>query len=116
MPSKGKRVASRQNNLRRRRNATGRPAVPVANAVNAPAAQSAVESVPATAAAATSANGVSSNEESAVNQVGARRIQQPRGRRFERPAAYNYVGSEMVRIGIYAGVLLVGLIAVSFVI
>jgi hypothetical protein len=39
---------------------------------------------------------------------------QSRGRRFDRPAAYNHVGSELKRIGIFSGVLVVILIAVSF--
>ena len=109
MPSKGKRVASRQNNLRRRRspanrnNATGsaRPTA-VAEAVSAPA-----ETVAPSAAAAAAPVGEG-------RPVG-RSQTQPRGRRFDRPAAYNHVGSELKRIGIFSSVLVVALIAVSFV-
>ena len=110
MPSKGKRVASRQNNLRRRRspanrnNATGsaRPTA-VAEAVSAPA-ETVAPSTTATAAAPVG-EGL---------PVG-RSQTQPRGRRFDRPAAYNHVGSELKRIGIFSSVLVVALIAVSFV-
>ena len=112
MPSKGKRVASRQNNLRRRRspanrnNATSsaRPTA-VAEAVSAPAETVAPSTTTTAAAAAPVGEG---------RPVG-RSQTQPRGRRFDRPAAYNHVGSELKRIGIFSSVLVVALIAVSFV-
>lgn len=111
MPSKGKRVASRQSSLRRRRGnqnqnqsrratavAAGSPeTIPTAGAVSLsdPALAGATPQTPATAAAAP--------------------FSPPRGRRFDRPAAYNYVRSELTRIGIFSGILLVILVAVSFV-
>lgn len=117
MPSKGKRVASRQNNLRRRRGGPSR-ATPARNpAAAAPAAAAVAEPEaerPAQAAAATAtvASPTQSRAESAIGRPSTG----GRGRRFDRPAAYNYVGSELRRIGIFSGVLVVVLVAVSFVI
>ena len=115
MPSKGKRVASRQSNLRRRRGNANRSAAPRTNAATAPTA-TAVADAPATATApgAPAATAASADPASAA-AARARPIRQPQGRRFQRPAAYNHVGSELRRIGIFSGVLLVALIAVSFV-
>ena len=114
MPSKGKRVASRQGNLRRRRNTANRSNAPASAGVgstavaNPPSTSAADGSGAATATATAMAAGVA--------QAIGRPQTQPRGRRFDRPAAYNHVGSELVRIGIFAGVLMVALVAVSFVI
>ena len=112
MPSKGKRVAVRQGSLSRRRSnrsASG-PAGVAAGAVldggdggGGPAASA--------TATATAAAGVATGARAGA----ARAASQPRGRRRERPAAYNHVGSELIRIGIFAGVALAALIAVSFV-
>ena len=115
MPSKGKRVASRQNNLRRRRGNANRnpaarpdvPSAPVGTAVADGPATTATSSPATTASAPAPATAASA-------PVG-RSAGQPRGRRFERPAAYNHVGSELKRIGIFSGVLVVVLVAVSFV-
>ncbi len=114
MPSKGKRVAARQQSLRRRRNNSNRNNPPggarptaVAEANNAPTAVTAPATPVAAAAAATPVG---------ATQAIGRPQAQPRGRRFDRPAAYNHVGSELKRIGIFSGVLVVVLIAVSFVI
>lgn len=118
MPSKGKRVASSQGNLRRRRNnnanrssgpAAGRTTA-VANSPSSPAADSAPSGAAATATA------TSATATSGAAQAIGRPQAQPRGRRFDRPAAYNHVGSELIRIGIFAGVLTVALVAISFVI
>lgn len=106
MPSKGKRVAARQGSLRRRRGAQNqnqnrRPgAVADGSAPTAPAAVS--EPAPAAGAAAPLTAAPTSEG-------------RPRGRRYDRPAAYNYVGSELTRIGIFSGVLVVVLVAVSFI-
>ena len=113
MPSKGKRVASRQSNLRRRRGNANRSTAPRTNAA---ATATAVAHGPATdaspgAPAATAAPA----DLTPAAAPRARPIRQPQGRRFQRPAAYNHVGSELRRIGIFSGVLLVALIAVSFV-
>ena len=118
MPSKGKRVASRQQSLRRRRQNSNRNnpsggARPTAVAEPVPApAETAVPSAPAAAAAAVAAAPATAG----VSQAIGRPQTQPRGRRFDRPAAYNHVGSELKRIGIFSGVLVVVLVAVSFVI
>ena len=112
MPSKGKRVASRQNNLRRRRNNN-------ANRSNPPAAARATavaEPTPTPADVAPAASPPPSAIPVGASQAVGRSETQPRGRRFDRPAAYNHVGSELKRIGIFSGVLVVALIAVSFVI
>lgn len=110
MPSKGKRVAARQNNLRRRRNNTNRNNP---NAGGRPIAVAEPETAPAevSPAASPAAPVVSTG---ASRPIG-RSDTQPRGRRFDRPAAYNHVGSELTRIGIFSGVLVVVLVAVSFV-
>ncbi len=116
MPSKGKRVAARQGNLRRRRsnaNRTNQPSTPQPVATAAPqsaatrSAATAVSDAPVAAAAQAPAT---------ATRATGRPQTQPLGRRFDRPAAYNHVGSELMRIGIYSGVLLVALVAVSFVI
>ena len=115
MPSKGKRVASRQNNLRKRRGAATRN--PAARP-NIPAAATAVADRPAAASAgspAATATAPASAAPAPAPAPTARPASQPRGRRFERPAAYNHVGSELKRIGIFSGVLVVVLVAVSFV-
>ena len=116
MPSKGKRVASRQNNLRRRRGGANRAAPARNPAVATPAAAAVAEPEagrPATAAPAT-ATAPAPTQSRAATAIG-RPASAPRGRRFERPAAYNHVGSELRRIGIFSGVLVVVLVAVSFV-
>ena len=116
MPSKGKRVASRQNNLRRRRGGPNR-AAPARNPVAATPAAAAVaepEAERPAAAAAATATAPAPTQSRAATAVG-RPASAPRGRRFERPAAYNHVSSELRRIGIFSGVLVVVLVAVSFV-
>ncbi len=116
MPSKGKRVASRQNNLRRRRGGANRPAPARNPAAATPAAAAVAEpeaARPAAAAVAT-ATAPAPTQSRAATAIG-RPASAPRGRRFERPAAYNHVGSELRRIGIFSGVLVVVLVAVSFV-
>ena len=73
-----------------------------AGAVSAPAAVAEPQPAPAPA-------------DAPVQQAPA----QPRGvsrQRGERPAAYNYVGSEMRRIGVLATVVVAALVAISFVI
>lgn len=105
MPSKGKRVAARQGSLRRRRGAQNQNQNRRPGAVAAGNAPTAAVSEPAPAAAAATAPLTA-----APTSDG-----RPRGRRYDRPAAYNYVGSELTRIGIFSGVLVVVLVAVSFV-
>ena len=115
MPSKGKRVASRQSNLRRRRGNANRNTAPRPNAATAPTA-TAVADGPATDTAPGAPAATAASADPALATADrARAIRQPQGRRFQRPAAYNHVGAELRRIGIFSGVLLVALIAVSFV-
>ena len=114
MPSKGKRVASRQNNLRRRRGGANRVAPARNPAAATPAAVAVAESEAERPAAAATATAPAQTQSRAATATG-RPASTPRGRRFERPAAYNYVGSELRRIGIFSGVLVVALVAVSFV-
>lgn len=116
MPSKGKRVASRQNNLRRRRGGANR-AAPVSNPAAVPPVASAAVATESNGASAT-ATATATTPAPAASQSAAaigRPASAPRGRRFERPAAYNFVGSELKRIGIFSSVLVVVLVAVSFV-
>ena len=116
MPSKGKRMASRQSDVRRRRGGAGR-AAPMRNPAAASPVSSTVAEVeperPAAATIATSA-APAPTQSRAATTIG-RPASAPRGRRFERPAAYNYAGSELRRIGIFSSVLVVALVAVSFV-
>ena len=111
MPSKGKRVAARQNNLRRRRGGSSRPAT-VGNPVAAsPVASAVAEAEPGRPTATSTAPAPAEAQAAAIG----RPVASARGRRFDRPAAYNHVGSELRRIGIFSGVLVVVLVAVSFV-
>ena len=112
MPSKGKRVAARQNNLRRRRGGANRAAPARNPAVASPAASAVAEAEPERPVTAATATPPAQSR--ATTAVG-RPASVPRGRRFDRPAAYNHVGSELRRIGIFSGVLVVVLVAVSFV-
>ncbi len=115
MPSKGKRVAARQNNLRRRRGGANR-AAPARNPAASPAASAVAEAEPQRPIAdgTATATATAPSQSRATTAVG-RPASAPRGRRFDRPAAYNHVGSELRRIGIFSGVLVVVLVAVSFV-
>jgi hypothetical protein len=114
MPSKGKRIAARQNSLSRRRGGASRTAAPSGEAVAVPAGAS-TDASGALATATAPSNGATAAAQAAPAGTSTRAAPQPRGRRFDRPAAYNHVGSELIRIGIYSGVLVVALVAVSFV-
>ncbi len=109
MPGKGRRMASRQAELGRRRRRQNRG---VGTAVADPP-----ESAPSPAATLTAAQDSAAPAAplpqpraavSAVPRSGSRT-------RFDRPTAYNYVKPEMRRIFIMSGVLLAGLIGLSFV-
>ena len=112
MPSKGKRVASRQSNLRRRRTTTTATTRNSSPGDARPTAVAEPPSAPVNAPA--SASPTVSAAPAGASQAIGRPEMQSRGRRFDRPAAYNHVGSELKRIGIFSGVLVVILIAVSF--
>lgn len=117
MPSKGKRVAARQNNLRRRRGGGQNRAAPVRNpAATSPVASAVAEAEPERPAAVGDAvaTAPAATQTRSATAVG-RPASSPRGRRFDRPAAYNHVGSELRRIGIFSSVLVVVLVAASFV-
>ena len=115
MPSKGKRVASRQNNLRRRRHNNNRANQPAAAQPTVVAEPAAVTGT-SPAAASEAAQPAPAPAPAAATQAIGRPEAQSRGRRFDRPAAYNHVGSELTRIGIFSGVLVVALVAISVVI
>ena len=114
MPGKGRRMASRQAELGRRRRRQNRGG-------NTAVAERTGSVGPGSVVAATAV------EDIAASPPGAspRPVQQPREpvadayrpgsrSRFDRPAAYNYVKPEMRRILIMSGVLLAGLIGLSF--
>ena len=117
MPGKGRRMASRQAELgrrRRRHNRGGNAAVaerPRASAPDGAAAPTAVEETTTAAPAAAPRPAQQTREP----VEGSRSRSGPRSR-FDRPAAYNYVKPEVRRILIMSGVLLAGLIGLSFVI
>ena len=115
MPSKGKRIAARQNSLRRRRGGASRTAATAREAVAVPAGAF-TDASGALATATAPSNGAATAAQDSPAGASTRAAPQPRGRRFDRPAAYNHIGSELIRIGIYSGVLVVALVAVSFVI
>ena len=121
MPSKGKRMAARQGSLRRRRSNHNRSAASGGVGADMDTGTAAAGGAVATAAASASASvATAAGSSGAAAPAGAGRgrpaiLTTPRGRRSERPAAYNHVGSELVRIGIFAGVLVVALAAIAFV-
>lgn len=130
MAGKSRRVASRQGELSRRRkraqrgpsgipaaqaspqpqqNGGGAAAIAVEPAVTATAPATAQQATPAPTATASTA------AERPATQSG---VQPRRGQgrlRGERPAAYNYVGAELRRIGILSTVVVAALIVISVV-
>ena len=119
MPSKGKRMAARQGSLRRRRSNHNRSAAAGGVGADMDTGTAAAGGAVATAAASASV-ATAGGSSGAAAPAGAGRgrpaiLTTPRGRRAERPAAYNHVGSELVRIGIFAGVLVVALAAIALV-
>ena len=126
MAGKSRRVAARQGELSRRRKRaqrgpSGIPAVPsqpqqngggaaataVETAVSVAAPAAGQPAAPATSASVAAARRPSS--QNAVQPRGAGRI------RGERPAAYNYVGAELRRIGILSTAVLTALIVLAIV-
>ena len=112
MPGKGRRMASRQAELGRRRRRQNRASAAVA----APPAGPSPNAAPV--AETQGASDAPAARETPQQQRPAPAPAQPApGRsRGDRPAAYNYMVPEVRRISIMAGVLLLGLIALSFVI
>ena len=120
MPSKGKRMAARQGSLRRRRSNHNRSAASGGVGSDMDTGTAASGGAVATAATSASVATAAGGSSGAAAPAGAGRgrpaiLTPPRGRRAERPAAYNHVGSELVRIGIFAGVLVVALAAIAVV-
>ena len=127
MAGKSRRVASRQGELsrRRKRGQRGPSGVPATQAgtqaqQNGAAAAVAVgteDSVPAQTASATpesATQAVAPAAERPAPQAATQTRSQPRTR-GERPAAYNYVGAELRRIGILSTVVVAALIAIAVV-
>ena len=113
MPGKGRRVASRQAQLGRRRRKPARPdgRIPSSQAPAAVAESQSVDTVdtqPERPAAPTGIN----REITQARSVPAAPQRVPRSR-AERPTAYNYVGAEVRRILIMSGVLLAVLIVLA---
>ena len=124
MAGKSRRVASRQGELSRRRKRTQRgpsgiPAVRSPGAPGGSAAAMEAVAVGAAAGAATSAPPESAPAPTAPATSGrpgaAQQSRGPVRARGERPAAYNYVGAELRRIGILSVVALGALIGLAFV-
>ena len=127
MAGKSRRVASRQGELSRRRKRTqrGPSGIPAVRSPGAPGGSAAaMEAVAVGAAAGASATAAppESAPASAAPATSGRPVvtaaQQSRGpvrARGERPAAYNYVGAELRRIGILSVVALGALIGLAFV-
>ena len=126
MAGKSRRVASRQGELSRRRKRTqrGPSGIPAVRSPGAPGGSAAMEAVAvgAAAGAATSAPPESAPAPAAPATsgrpgatAGAAQSRGPVRARGERPAAYNYVGAELRRIGILSVVALGALIGLAFV-
>ena len=126
MAGKGRRAAARQGELSRRRKrgqrapsgspSTNPPGTPVQQPTNGSGATLAMEAAGAVAAASTVAEPVQSQAVAAA--PAPQPVTPPRGQgrqRGERPAAYNYVGAEVRRIGVLTTGVAAALVALSFV-
>ena len=120
MPAKGKRVASRQAQLnrRRRRQARAGAEMPV-RTVEVDGAQGG--GVPAsaspTATATVAATGVAPNAEAQLPTTAAQETERSRTPgRSALPMAYGHLAAEFKRITIMAGIVTIALVAISFVI
>ena len=124
MAGKARRAAARQGELGRRRKrgqrgpsgAPATPSEPSQRPTNGGTPALAVEAVGAVSAPAVAPE----PEQAPVRAVppAQQAPAQPRGvarQRGERPAAYNFVGSELRRIGVLATVVVAALVAISFV-
>ena len=119
MTGKSRRVASRQGELsrRKRRGPRGPSGIPETTSQpeqNGAVITAAVEAGEATTATATAAPQAAAAPRPAVprNPAQARGQGRPRG---ERPAAYNYVGAELRRIGVLSTVVVAALIVIAVV-
>ncbi len=116
MPGKGRRVASRQAQLGRRRRKPARPegGIPTSQAPAAVAETQPVDAVDTQPDRPADPAGVN-RETVPASRVSAAPQRVARSR-AERPAAYNYVGAEVRRILIMSGVLLAVLIVLAIII
>ena len=120
MPAKGRRIASRQAQLGRRRRQQNRKteeslAVSVAAPADIPAETAAPTNAAATGPAAAETARASTAGSAAAPARAPRRPAAGQAR-TDRSAAYTHLGSEMRRILILAGILLAVLVGLSFVI
>ena len=126
MAGKSRRVASRQGELSRRRKRAQRgpsgipatPARPQPQHNGGGAAALAVEAAGGAAPAAVAQQAAPAPAPAAAERQSPQSAVQTRGQgrpRGERPTAYNYVGSELRRIGILSTVVVAALIAISVV-
>ena len=127
MAGKSRRVASRQGELSRRRKRAQRgpsgipatPARPQPQHNGGGAAALAVEAAGSAAPAAVAQQAAPAPAPAAAERQSPQSAVQTRGQqgrpRGERPTAYNYVGSELRRIGILSTVVVAALIAISVV-
>ena len=129
MAGKSRRVAARQGELSRRRKRTqrgpsgvpatpARPQQPPQNGGGAPALAVETAGSAAPAAVAQQAAPAPQVATAATERPTPQSAAQTRGQgrpRGERPAAYNYVGAELRRIGILSTVVVAALIAISIV-
>ena len=117
MPGKGRRVASRQAQIGRKRRRQGRATVAGDGPLAAEESTRVATAEPGTQAEPQSTAPVNAPQVPVQPSPAQSSPQRnaPRNR-LDRPAAYNYVGTEVRRILIMSGVLLAVLIALSFVI
>ncbi len=126
MAGKSRRVASRQGELSRRRKRAQRgpsgipstPARPQPQPNGGGAAALAVEGAGSATSVAVAQQATPAPTPSATERPSPQSAARPRGQgrsRGERPAAYNYVGSELRRIGLLSTVVVAALIAISIV-
>ena len=126
MAGKSRRVASRQGELSRRRKRAQRgpsgipttPALPQPQQNGSGAPALAIEAAGSAAPAAVAQQAAPAPAPAAAERPSHQSAVQPRGQgrpRGERPTAYNYVGSELRRIGILSTVVVAALIAISVV-
>ena len=128
MAGKSRRVASRQGELSRRRKRAQRgpsgipstPARPQPQTNGGSAAALAVEGAgsASTASVAVAQQATPAPPPAATERPSPQSSARPRGQarsRGERPAAYNYVGAELRRIGLLSTVVVAALVAISIV-
>ena len=114
MPAKGRRIASRQAQLGRRRRQSRKTEESGAVTVAAPADIPTETAAPANGAAAMPAAVAPATDGMAAAATPARAPRRSGQLRTDRAAAYTHLGSELRRILILAGILLAVLLGLSF--